>query len=306
MPGSSSKNLTFPFTMRQEIPLWTNFASIPYHNITKFGDRARPVKVIVGSAANIKISLPFNGKFDNLSNVNYEGNANVISQLITGGGGLQNNENIRIRGISQLLEEDKRSGNMILPKTVKEGENTQSQNVYLSVDQMDIMFTGAGHKQYSFEIDMICKSAADSNSAAKICNVFSSRCWPLIKVVAENPKMKHPDVWGIWISKNPASLSEIEGGASLWYDGYGPQLCVLTDVLTQRVSGENSRILAISHAVENDAPFVPLHYKVALEFTELEPSIQSPNSSGNGIYTTVNRSTAQANSRSSGGSSTPS
>ena len=187
-----------------------------------------------------------------------------------------------IKGLPFLLEQDE--GGRVSINDTPENE-TIDPNVYMSVDMMDMMFLGSGKRSYVITCKLVCKSAADSKAAARVCSMLSSQCWPLLQsqgVLDGNAKLLHPDLWVVWMSIAPGLLVR----APEWHDGIGPQLSVLTSVQTARAGGENNRVLAIG-SVNNARDVLPLVYTISLTFSELEPAIQDPYA-----FTVINRSRA--------------
>ena len=168
---------------------------------------------------------------------------------------------------------------------------------------MDMMFLGGSRRSYNIDFNLICRSPEDSESAGAICAVLSSLCWPLLNTTGTfqraatngNAKLVHPDIWLISLSEKPGDFTDSSKFDNLWNDGLGPQICVLTDVNTKRVGGENSRILGINRDFptsrqtdgNGDPTPMPLFYKITLSFTELEVSVQDQSS-----YSVISRSRA--------------
>ena len=281
-----------------EIPVWINFSSIAYDKVKSREQRNGPPGELCGGAT-VVASVPFNGSFTNSNKLNYTNNPMEVLTLM-GLGDMTNAGDIRLRGLAQVLEE--KSDNSFGIKTQTPpgtpGQDQAAADTYMSVDMMDMMFLGGGNRGYQIEFDLVCRSPQDSYAAGQLCAALSSQCWPLLNISGNangNAKLKHPDIWAISLSKFPGQFGGEDEFNDLWNDGAGPQLCVLTDVLTKRVGGENSRILGINRnrpssrqqSGTGDPTPLPLWYKVSLSFIELEPTIQDPVA-----YKAINRSSA--------------
>ena len=292
------ENFIFPAGSAQtETPFWINFAAIPYSKLKAYENRVRRPRAYI-NLATVSVSLPFSGSFESSNSLNYTNDANaVIEQTM---GNATTVEDVRLQGLAARLEEDVETGTVGVNQTPVESTKN-SANKYMSVDMMDMMFLGGSFREYSMEFNLICKSAQDSHLGGAVCSIFSSQCWPLLNPRSSsnsgNAKLMHPDLWVIWLSKLPFQNSMANDLDNTWVDGIGPNLCVLTDVITKRVGGENNRILAISNSdvptsrrnpgMSDERPPLPLQYKLALAFVELEVSIQNPNE-----YQVLNRSRA--------------
>ena len=287
-----AEQFTFPSGSHvNEIPLWINFSAIPYNKAkTRVQRRGSPQSV--AGKAHVNVSVPFNGSFTNSNKVDFTNDANLILQLM-GLPETTNTQNIRLKGLTQMLDTDDDGKVSLLSKPV---EGVDSPNIYMSIDMMDMMFTGGGNRAYQIDFNLICRSPGDSIVAGNLCAVLSSLCWPMLAIngLADgNAKLEHPDIWAITISEQPGKFSGIADNT--WNDGIGPQLCVLTDVNTKRIGGENSRILGINRnmptsrqsAGQGNSSPLPLWYQVSLNFVELEPAVQDRST-----YSVVNRSTA--------------
>lgn len=279
-----------------EIPLWINFSAIPYANLKTRDDRAKGVSAIAAQA-NVTVSLPFNGNFTNLNKILYSSDPIKVLELI----GLPTTTSTiepRLQGLAQLLATSP-EGEVTYNPTTPPSTNA---NIYMSVDMMDMMFLGGSRRSYNIDFNLICRSPEDSESAGVICAVLSSLCWPLLNILNTasngNAKLEHPDIWLINLSEQPGEFQNSSKVNNSWNDGIGPQICVLTDVNTKRVGGENSRILGINRdfptsrqtAGSGESTPLPLFYKISLSFTELEPSIQDRES-----YSVISRSRAFIN-----------
>lgn len=281
-----------------EIPVWINFSSIAYDKVKSREQRNGPPGELCGGAT-VVASVPFNGSFTNSNKLNYTNNPMEVLTLM-GLGDLTNAGDIRLRGLAQVLEENSDNSFGIKTQTPPgtPGQDQAAADTYMSVDMMDMMFLGGGNRGYQIEFDLVCRSPEDSYAAGQLCGALSSQCWPLLNISGNangNAKLKHPDIWAITLSEFPGQFGAGNKFDNLWNDGVGPQLCVLTDVLTKRVGGENSRILGINRNRPNsrqqsgtgDPAPLPLWYKVSLSFIELEPTIQDPVA-----YKAINRSSA--------------
>lgn len=272
-----------------EIPLWINFSAIHYIDIKTRGDREQTNQAIA-SLANVTVSVPFNGNFTNQNKVLYSSDPNEVLKLI----GLVNptdTRDARIFGLTKMLQENPTTGELSVPSSAM---SSASANIYMSVDMMDMMFLGGSRRSYNIDFNLICRSPEDSESAGAICAVLSSLCWPLLNTTNTrrasngNAKLVHPDIWLISLSEQPGEFGDSSKFDNLWNDGIGPQICVLTDVNTKRVGGENSRILGINRDFptsrqtdgNGDPTPMPLFYKITLSFTELEVSVQDEFSYG--------------------------
>lgn len=281
-----------------EIPLWINFSAIPYALIKTREEREKSNQAIAGNA-HVTVSVPFNGNFTNQNKVLYSSDPNEVLKLI---GLVQptDTRDARIFGLTQLLQENSSTGELTMPNTRL---SNASANIYMSVDMMDMMFQGGSRRSYNIDFNLICRSPEDSESAGAICGVLSSLCWPLLNTTGPfqssatngNAKLVHPDIWLISLSERPGEFGDSSKFDNLWNDGMGPQICVLTDVNTKRIGGENSRILGINRDFptsrqtdgNGDPTPMPLFYKITLSFTELEVSVQDQSS-----YSVISRSRA--------------
>lgn len=291
---------TFPSgPHRAEIPLWINFSAIPYNRVKTKVERERNTQAIAGDRT-VTVSVPFNGNFTSQNKVRYTDDPMVVLKVM-GLGTLTNAKAARIEGLTQLLTTANNTGEVTLNQQMVTSAVQANGNVYMSVDMMDMMFLGGSRRSYNIDFNLICRSPEDSQVAGAICSVLSSKCWPLINDAAQtgpsngNAKLMHPDIWAVTLSEQPGKFGNVGKINSLWNDGVGPQICVLTDVNTRRVGGENSRILGINRdfptsrqtgGVAESTP-MPLFYKITLSFTELEPAIQSKDD-----YSTYSRSRA--------------
>jgi len=293
---------TFPAAPHiNEIPVWINFSSIAYDKVKSREERnGSPTKYC--DEATVVASVPFNGSFTNSNKLNYTNNPMEVLTLM-GLGDMTNAGDIRLRGLAQMLEQNTKDDSLgLIAQTAAgtPGKDQATSNTYMSVDMMDMMFLGGGNRGYQIEFDLVCRSPQDSYAAGQLCGALSSQCWPLLNISGNangNAKLKHPDIWAISLSEFPGQFGGEDQFNNLWNDGVGPQLCVLTDVLTKRVGGENSRILGINRNRPNsrqqsgtgDPAPLPLWYKVSLSFIELEPTIRI------GGYKAINRSSAFGN-----------
>lgn len=270
----------------KEIPLWINFCAIPYSKM-KLKDQRRGDPRSHVFQASMTASVPFNGSFSNSNNLIYTDNAAVILQYM-GSPTTTSTEHIRLGGLSQMMAID---GAGKVSVTIPPPTAPTAANMYMSVDMMDVMYLGGGRRGYQINFDMIARSAQDSLVAGKICAALSSQCWPLLNANTQpgtlggNAKLMHPDIWVIYLSDIPGSISTAFKCDNSWNDGIGPQLCVLHNVVSTRVGGSNARLLGIHGPGDSDPK--PMWYKVSLSFVELETSIQSPTH-----YEVINRSTA--------------
>ena len=281
-----------------EIPLWINFSAIPYALIKTRKEREKSNQTIAANA-HVTVSVPFNGNFTNQNKVLYSSDPNEVLKLI---GLVQptDTRDARIFGLTKMLQEDVATGFLTVPSNPM---SSASANIYMSVDMMDMMFLGGSRRSYNIDFNLICRSPEDSESAGAICAVLSSLCWPLLNTTGTfqraatngNAKLVHPDIWLISLSEKPGDFTDSSKFDNLWNDGLGPQICVLTDVNTKRVGGENSRILGINRDFptsrqtdgNGDPTPMPLFYKITLSFTELEVSVQDQSS-----YSVISRSRA--------------
>ena len=291
---------TFPSgPHRAEIPLWINFSAIPYKRVKTKVEREQNTSTIAKDRT-VTVSVPFNGNFTSQNKVRYTDDPMVVLKVM-GLGTLTNAKAARIEGLTQLLQTSN-TGEVTLNQQMVTSAVAANGNVYMSVDMMDMMFLGGSRRSYSIDFNLICRSPEDSQVAGAICSVLSSKCWPLINDAAGaqgpsngNAKLMHPDIWAVTLSEQPGKFGDNGKINSLWNDGVGPQICVLTDVNTRRVGGENSRILGINRDFPTsrqtggsaESTPMPLFYKITLTFTELEPAIQSKYD-----YSTYSRSRA--------------
>ena len=292
-----ARQFTFPSGDHvNEIPLWINFSAISYDKLKTRESRAGS-PATKASEATMVASVPFNGSFTNSNNLQYTNDARSILTLM-GLPETTNTQNIRLKGLAQMLDTDDR-GKVELRTEKPEGPD--SANIYMSVDMMDMMFVGGGNRAYQIDFNLVCRSSEDSVVAGNLCAALSSQCWPLLNIgggANGNAKLKHPDIWAITLSEQPGDFGNQEKVNNSWNDGTGPQLCVLTDVQTKRVGGENSRILGINrnrptsrqNSGSGDSSPLPLWYQVSLNFVELEPTIQDRTE-----YIVKNRSSAFEN-----------
>ncbi len=291
-----TQQFTFPSGPHiNEIPLWINFSAIQYSKVKTRVQRNRTPAQAAGEAT-VTASVPFNGSFTNSNSLQYTNEATFILSLM-GLPETTNTENIRLNGLAQMLDKDASTGMMRLMESPTT-ENPNSANIYMSVDMMDMMFVGGGNRGYIIDFNLVCRSPRDSLNAGELCSVLSSQCWPLLNtggLANGNAKLEHPDIWAITLSEKPGDFGSSRKFDHSWNDGIGPQLCVLTDVKTKRVGGENSRILGINRNPPTsrqtdgagDSSPLPLWYQVSLSFVELEPAIQDRNN-----YYVINRSSA--------------
>lgn len=148
------------------------------------------------------------------------------------------------------------------------------------LDMVDTTWLGMNRRKYIFNFLLICKSILESQEAQRISNLFN--IWSLSTMDSDQfqpneipsgmNRSIHPPMWGI--STTSLYGDDTERSTSAWIGEY-PQLCVLNDVKTLKVGGEDLNSIQGMQLDNNDSIFLPLQYKIQLEFTEIEPVYQS-------------------------------
>jgi hypothetical protein len=140
------------------------------------------------------------------------------------------------------------------------------------LDIIDTTWLGQSRRVYSFDFNMICKSIEDSSRAASVCNYMNSFALPRLnpmskKSIVGNQKSIHPSMCAVHI-KDMSEGGLTEEGATKYWLGEFPQLCVLQKVKGTRIGGDGNQILGMK--VPNSG-FVPIMYNLKLLLVELEP-----------------------------------
>jgi hypothetical protein len=150
---------------------------------------------------------------------------------------------------------------------VETNDNRETNTSFLDI--IDTTWLGQSRRIYTFDINMICKSIEDSETAASICNYMNAGALPILSninrnSIVGNQKSIHPAMWAIHVND---TTNDANKATRMWLGEY-PQLCVLQKVNGTRIGGDGNQIIGMSNL---SSVFSPIIYNLKLIFVELEP-----------------------------------
>ena len=228
-----------------------------------------PLPSVIGTNTSMKYSsdlkLVSNAQYD----IDRSGDRNTEFVHLTGG----------LRSPQRRPEGATRPNTPIKPSILPlQVSDTFNEN-YL--DMVDTTWMGMNRRKYAFDFLLICKSIDESETAASISQQFNIYSLSImstealgttdgtVSIPSGMSRSLHPPMWGISVTE--ADQSGENDMTRAWIGQY-PQLSVLSNIKTFRVGGEDPNSI---QGIRLDGIFLPLQYKIQLEFTEIEPVYQS-------------------------------
>ena len=266
---------------QNEIPAWIRFNAHPFSS--NIADRNRDIQTFWNSSNFVAVPLPT--KLGTDLNMDYTTNSARIS---TDRNFIVSNTKILNPTPGTLFDPARASANIRLPGNdfnIDNKPNINQDDISKSfLDIIDTTWLGQSRRIYTFDINMVCKSIADSKAAASICNYMNAGALPIldpidINGIVGNQKAYHPAMWSI-------AVNDVENdpvSATQFWLGEFPQLCVLQKVNGTRIGGDGNQIIGMK---TEGSSFQPILYNLKLIFVELEP-----------VYTNGQNSIAQSRSQ---------
>tara|TARA_E500000318_G_C3520386_1_gene196140 strand:- start:239 stop:1045 length:807 start_codon:yes stop_codon:yes gene_type:complete len=251
--------MQFPRSQSDEIQLWITFEARKYTNRQegRAGGGGRQAG-LGGRDAIFSATLPVPPNMSSSVSANYERGETAVNPLIEGTLALAGEGEGRLRVLGSFVSK------LPIIKGLSPGFiadlTTSGYFGAVDMDQSEMRFTQMEHRNFQFNFNMIAKNNAESAAMEEIANGFEVNALPSPSRLT-NEKMFHPPLWSWYVMSKEGR----QFNSRTWAGQ--PQTSVLTDVRVNRTAAGGA------YATNNGKPMA---VNLALNFTELEPSLRDP------------------------------